>query len=489
MTRTPHHHPLRRFGSAFSWILIAALLPGCATNPATGKKQLALISESEEIAMGRQADQEIVASLGLYPDEDLQKYVSDIGLALAAESERPDLPWAFRVVDDPIVNAFALPGGFIYVTRGILGHLESEAELATVLGHEIGHVTARHGVNRLSKAQLFNLGLVAGMIAKPGLQEVGGLLQQGMGLLFLKYSRDDERQADSLGLRYAVAEEYDPRRAPDVFRVLERVAERSGSGRIPNWLATHPDPAERQENLRAEIEAMQADWSGSRVAHDPYLAKLDGMIFGPNPREGYFKDDRFYHPELRFVMEVPSGWKTQNTRQAVVAVSEEQDAIVQLTLASEADPAQAVAAVVDKEGIQSGRIERGKIHGFDAATAGFEVAGEQQTIRGRIAAIRDGDTTYQLMGYTLKERWGHYQPTLDGTIASFQRLTDRDALDVQPARLEVVRPPRSMSLEEFQRRYPSTVDLEVLALINQVEAGGEIPGGKSAKRVVGGRLP
>src|SRR6266540_5741347 len=164
-------------------LLAASTGLACARNPATGARQLSLISESREIQMGREYDQEVRSSLGLYPDSALQRYVQELGARLAARSERPNLPWTFHVVDDPVVNAFALPGGFIFVTRGILGHLRSEAQLAAVVGHEIGHVTARHTVSQITKSQLATLGLVAGMIVRPELARFGDLAQAGMQLM------------------------------------------------------------------------------------------------------------------------------------------------------------------------------------------------------------------------------------------------------------------------------------------------------------------
>ncbi len=191
---------------AFALLVALAVLPaGCATNPATGQRQLSLISENQEIQMGLEADPSVVSSMGLDPDSGRQRYVRELGMRLARVSERPNLPWTFRVIDDPVVNAFAIPGGHIYVTRGILAHLNSEAELASVIGHEIGHVTARHSVTQMSQQQLMQLGLVVGVALKPGLAKYAGVASQGMQLLFLKYSRDDESQADQLGLRYIAA--------------------------------------------------------------------------------------------------------------------------------------------------------------------------------------------------------------------------------------------------------------------------------------------
>src|SRR5512134_1704571 len=208
-----------------------ALVIACATNPATGRKQLMLVSEAQEIAMGKEADQEAVAAYGLYPDPKVQAYVNELGQRLAKASERPSLPWSFKVVDDASVNAFALPGGYIYVTRGIMTHLRSEAELAGVLGHEIGHVTGRHSAQQMSQQQLAMGGLLIGMVAVPELQQYGGLVQQGLGLLFLKFGRDDENEADQLGLRYMTREAYEPRELLEVFGVLDRVTRETGGGR------------------------------------------------------------------------------------------------------------------------------------------------------------------------------------------------------------------------------------------------------------------
>ncbi|HEX8907544.1 MAG TPA: M48 family metalloprotease, partial [Longimicrobiaceae bacterium] len=192
---------LPRRAAAGALALLAA--GSCARNPVTGHRELALISEAQEIQMGQQGAQEVAQTLGLLPDQALQDYVQRIGAALAAKSERPNLQWTFRAVDDPSPNAFALPGGYIFVTRGILNLMDSEAELAGVLGHEIGHVTARHTVQQLSRQQLAQLGLGIGSILSPTVAQLGNALGSGLQLLFLKYGRDDERQADELGFRYS----------------------------------------------------------------------------------------------------------------------------------------------------------------------------------------------------------------------------------------------------------------------------------------------
>ncbi len=465
---------------------VGSLVVGCSVNPATGERQLTLIGEAQEIQMGREADQEISASLGLYPDEAAQSYVSALGKELAARSERPGLPWSFKVVDDPIVNAFALPGGFIYVTRGIMAHLSSEAELAAVLGHEIGHVTGRHSVERLSKAQLANAGLGVGMIVSPEFRQLGDLAQMGMGLLFLKYSRDDEREADDLGLRYSLRGGYDAREMPEVFTVLKRVGEMAGAGGIPNWLATHPDPEERRQRIEGLLAGREAEFQGLKIERAAYFQRLDGMTFGPNPREGYFEDGVFYHPELAFELKFPQGWKTNNQRQTVSAVSEAQDALMQLTLAQDADTGAAVRRFLGQKGVEGGQVSNTRINGLGASWAAFEVPDEQNPLSGRVVCIRHGQNTFQLMALAKRDSWAKNNAALEGGQRSFAQLTDRRFLDVQPARLKLQRIPRAMTLREFSESYPSSIDLDSLALINHVQPDDRLEAGTTVKRVVGG---
>jgi predicted Zn-dependent protease len=477
------HRPRLTVAAAATAALIA-----CATNPATGKRQLMLVSEAQEIAMGKAADQEVAAAYGLYPDPKVQAYVERLGKRLAATSERPDLPWSFKVVDDAAVNAFALPGGYIYVTRGILTHLSSEAELVAVLGHEIGHVTARHSASQMSKQQLAMGGLVLGMVVKPELQRFGELAQQGLGLLFLKFGRDDENQADELGLRYMTREAYDPREMLEVFGVLDGVTRAEGGGaRMPDWLSTHPSPENRLARIQAQIAATGV--SGTVVHRPEYLRHLDAMVFGENPREGFFRANAFYHPDLRFQLSFPRGFETQNQRQAVVGVSKAQDALVALTLAAGASPDEAARQFFSQQGIEAGRSGRTTIGGLAAYTAFFEASTEQGVLRGQVAFVSYDGKIYRILGYTPGGRFPTYQDAFDASIRSFRPLTDPRYLGVQPRRIALVSPERQMALPEFSRIFPSTVAPETIGLINGIAANQLFARGALAKRVIGGRLP
>lgn len=463
------------------------LVAGCAVNPATGERQLSLIGEAEEIRMGQEADEQIVRQMGLYEDEELQAYVDRIGREVAAVSERPDLPWTFRVIDDPTVNAFAVPGGFVYLTRGILTHLTSEAELAGILGHEVGHITARHSVNQMSKAQLTQLGVGVGMILVPELQDFAGLAGVGMQLLFLKFGREDENESDRLGVRYMSRLGYDPGELADVMAMLERSSEiQQGSGRLPQWLSTHPDPANRVENILELASSTTTDPSSLRVERAAYMAHLDGVVFGNDPREGYFDDGVFHHPELRFRIDFPRGWRSVNTKRAVQSVSPEEDAVLLLTIAS-GSAREAMRDFSSESGVRVRDVRSTTLDGLPAVAGDFQATTERTTLVGRVAFVEHVGSTFRLLGYTPSGVWRERTREVVRTIESFAVERDPDVLDARPDRIDLVEPDAAMPVSTFMERYPSAVGPEIVELINMVPAGGRFPAGETAKRVAGGR--
>lgn len=476
--------PARAWATSLTLAVLAAWAGACATNPATGRRQLMLVSEAQEIEMGRQADREVGGAYGIYPDAALQAYLQGLGKDLSGRSERPALPWTFRVVDDPVVNAFALPGGFIYVTRGILAHFDSEAQLAAVLAHEIGHVTARHSADQISRQQFAMLGLGVGMIVKPELERFAGVAQAGLGLLFLKFGRDHEREADSLGLRYLLGGGYAPEEMSAVFRMLDQLGA-EGAPRLPDWLSTHPSPQDRLERIEAGIPKPSPRGTVNR---DAYLQRLDGLVFGENPREGFFRGSAFLHPELRFRFDFPRGFKLQNRRDAVVGVSPEQDAAISITLARAESPAAAAREFLSQQGLASPGARRSGARGFEAVECPFEADVQNGSVRGTALFLADQSRVYRLLGYSVAARWPAYAPTLEGSLGSFSRLTESRALDAQPARLALVRLDSDMNLAEFAARYPGA-PAGTLALINQVSPNNLLRRGQVAKRVVAGRLP
>ncbi|MDQ1348306.1 MAG: hypothetical protein QG573_1680 [Acidobacteriota bacterium] len=461
---------------------------GCASNPATGKSQLNFYSEAQEIEMGRQADREISAQMGIVEDPALQGYVSELGRRLAAKSERPHLPWSFKVMDDASVNAFALPGGFIYVTRGILGHLSSEAELAGVLGHEIGHVTAQHSVNQLSKQQLAQGGLLLGMIVVPEVAQAADLATVGLGALFLKYGRDDERQADDLGLRYMSGTGYEVRALPKVFALLGKVGAAEGGGRVPNWLASHPDPGDREKRAGALIT--ERAYPRGEVAGDTYLRRMDGLPFGPDPRRGFFEQGVFYHPELAFELHLPADWKRANETSRVLALHPDEIAMVELRVAEGATAAEAAGSFAAKQGIAVTARDRARPHGLTAERVDFAVARSQGgSLPGRAHFVEHGGKVFAIYGLATPERWREVAGAIDATLASFAPLRDAARLAARPQEIELVELPEAMSFDEFLARYPSSAPAATVALVNGVEDRSRaLAAGSLWKRIVGRRF-
>lgn len=465
--------------------IVGLTLSHCASNLATGERHFNLISESQEIQMGREADAQIISSLGLYPDSGLQRYVQELGSQMARSSERPNLPWTFRVIDDPAVNAFALPGGFIYVTRGLMAHVMNEAQLAAVIGHEIGHVTAQHSVHRMSEQQLTQLGVVAGMMIKPDLQRYGDYVNAGLGLLSLKYSRDDENQADHLGLRYMVREDHDPREMIEVFDMLNNVTQASGGSRVPEWLATHPSPTNRGERLQKELDTLSVNPANLTVNQNSYLSLLDGVVFGENPREGYFVENRYFHPELEFEFTFPRDWQTANLREGVVAVGPNREAILQITMSDAPSASEGSRAFFQQDGIQGERQEATTINGLPTVSAQFRAQDGEQSLRGRAMFVELEGNTYQLLGYSSDQLWSKYERASTDALRSFRRVTDPDILRAQPMRLEIVTVTQRVSLEQLARQERSPVLLELLALINQTTTSAQFNVGDRVKMVTG----
>ena len=445
-----------------------------------------LVSEDQEIEMGQQAMLEVDATMGLYEDPALQAYVDSVGQAMATVAERPELPWTFKVVDDPVINAFALPGGPVYLARGIMAYFNSEAEMASVLGHEIGHITARHSVEQITRAQLMQVGLVASVVLVPELRPFGDALGGGLGMLFLKFGRDDESQSDELGFRYMTRLGYDPQGAVDMFEILERQRDASGSS-IPEWQSTHPDPGNRVLAAEQRMASLQID--GGIVRRDEYLQHIDGMMFGEDPAQGFFVEGRFVHPDLRLQFRFPEGWATQNAPTSVLAQSPERDAVMQVTPSEGSTPEEAASAFFDQQGIERLGARSRTVNGLRAVQGTFRVTGEQGTLDGQVLFVKHGDFVFRFMGYTTTSRMGTYAVTFERSLESFAPMNEERWINLLPKRLEIVRVPAEMTAERFFQRFPSTVNLETVRLINGWEAGHVIPAGDLVKRVVGEGVP
>ncbi|HOS99734.1 MAG TPA: M48 family metalloprotease, partial [Acidobacteriota bacterium] len=332
-------------------VVVAAALViwsmSCAKNPVTGKRELMLISTADEIALGKQLDPEILQTYGKYSNPELDAYVAALGHKLGALSHRPDLTYTVQVVDSDVVNAFAVPGGYVYLTRGMLSYLNDEAELAGVMSHEIGHIAARHSVHQYSQAQLAMLGLGVGSMFSETFQKYAGIAQLGLSMLFLKFSRDDERQADALGVEYASRAGFDANHMANMFVTLERLNPGSDRSGLPGWFSTHPNPPDRIAAIQRDAQVWRDKLAGTAFVtnRDGYLGRLEGLVFGEDPRQGYVEGQAFYHPQLAFQFPVPSGWKVNNTAAQVQLYARERDTATVKTVS--ADASAVVLALTD----------------------------------------------------------------------------------------------------------------------------------------------
>lgn len=375
--------PARALGLA-----LAVLLAGCGStvvNPVSGRAERTVMSLSQELEQGRRAHQSVLKEYGTLQNPALQAYVNTLGQKLAAQSHRAELEWHFTVLDSPEVNAFALPGGYVYVTRGLMAYMESEADLAGVIGHEIGHVTARHGAQRATRQQNAGLGVLAATVLGAvlesrgvgGATDLAGQVSQGVAAGYVAaYSREQELQADQLGAEYLSRSHYDPRHMIDVIQVLkdqERFAadQARAQGRpAPSgggWLASHPSNEERLQRIRDEAATLAGN-SGTKPLDEgrsAFLKTIEGMPYGDSPAQGLVRGRQFLHPELDIALTAPEGWQIQNGTETLTLMAPGRDAALQL----QALPARATVsheAILRQWGAEQGRTETRRINGLAA---------------------------------------------------------------------------------------------------------------------------
>ena len=480
-------------------LLVGLLLAACSIQESaiTGDKRAYGYSWEQEIQIGQDADQQIQQSYGLYDSDALQQYVNNIGQEMLAVShmQREDTPshykdteFYFRLLDSPVINAFALPGGYIYVTRGLLAHLDNEAQLAVVLGHEIGHVAARHASQRAFIQQMGQIALVGGAIAGqhfldiPGgdLLGIGGMAAQ---MLFLSYSRDDERESDRLGVEYAAMQRYRSAEGAQFFVSLDRLSEQSGQS-LPNWQSTHPDPADRATSIPELAEVWrEKGYEQTIVNTDQYMGMLDEMVFGDNPREGFTRNSTFYHPGMKFQFSYPDGWQVINQRSLVAVVNNDQNAVSIMRLDSESANAEAsVNEFLNQDGIttsgKSGVTSRG-LQAFQAEAIGQTEDGAN--LKFYLYSVEYDGMIYRFINYTTLDSYGSYESQFKEITSGFMELTDSDILNIQPVRLQTVKTTRSGTFSSF---LPSNIESltvavtpEDLAIMNQVELDEHIESG------------
>ena len=497
---------VKRRAAVAAGLLVVLMASGCATTSrdlVSGSKRGFGYSWTQQVQLGRESDPQIVGQFGSYTDAELSAYVDRIGQKLLAVSHlrRPTAPaevqntaFTFRVLDSPVVNAFALPGGYIYVTRGLLANLENEAQLAVVLGHEIGHVARQHAARQAFEAQRAQFGLlgaallgqaVLGGNAAQAISQFGG---QGLQLLLLKYGREDEMESDQLGVEYATLAGYKAEEGAEFFISLKRIGQKAGET-LPEFLSTHPDPGNREVRIRQLAAEWDARTPGSSetVAEAEYDAQIDGITFGENPRQGFVENGTFYHPDLRFQFVIPQGFQLQNDAQQVV-FGNGQGTVGALTLAQGTSAEASARTFASQQGVQVLDSGTDTINGLRAAYVAAEAQTQQGAVRTIQLFIEYGGRVYNLAALGAPAALAQYQNAYLATFRSFRPLTDARVLAVQPAKLDVITANRDGTLRDFvPSPLPRDITLEDIAIANQVTADARVTRGARFKTVAVGR--
>ena len=481
-------------GSVFSLIF----LNNCARNPVTGKRQVVLMSEAQELAMGKEADPQIVAQYGLYDDKALQAFISEKGKKMAAISHRPNINYEFKIVDTDVLNAFAVPGGYVYFTRGIMAYFNNEAQFAGVLGHETGHITARHTVAQQRNALFGQLGILAGVIINPELGRFAETASQGLGLLFLKFGRDAERQADALGVEYSSKIGYDAKEMADFFLTLERKSEGTESAALPTFLSSHPNPGDRY----VTVNKLATEWkqklnlTNAIVNRNTYLQRIEGLVYGEDPRQGFLENNIFYHPQLKFQFPTPANWNYQNTPQRVQLAPKDGKALLMMTLAPGNNLQEAANTMLQQNNLRALESQPTTVNGLPAIAIVAEPQ-PQQTQQGqpqqqqqqasvRILSylIEYNKSIYLLLGVTSAADFNQYYPVFKNTMEGFKQLTDQVKINKKPERIRNKTVSKSITLQQALKNY-NTPDarLNELAILNGMNLTDKVPAGMMIKTI------
>jgi len=482
----------------FCFVLSFIFLNNCARNPVTGKRQVVLMSEAQEIAMGQEADPQIIAQYGLYDDKALQQFITEKGKAMAAISHRPNINYEFKVVDSDVINAFAVPGGYVYFTRGIMAHFNNEAQFAGVLGHETGHITARHTVAQQRNALFGQLGILAGVIINPELGRFAQTASQGLGILFLKFGRDAERQSDELGVEYSSKIGYDAKEMADFFKTLERKSEGTESAELPTFLSSHPDPGDRY----VTVNKLAVEWkqklklTNALVNRNTYLKRIEGLVYGEDPRQGYLDNNVFYHPELKFQFPTPSNWNYQNSPQRVQLAPKDGKALLMMMLAPGNNLQEAASTMLQQNGLRSLESQQTTVNGLNAITIIAEPQpqqtqqGQQQqqqqqpSVRILSYLIEYNKTIYLLLGATSATDFNQYYPIFRNTMEGFRALTDQAKINKKPERIRNKTIAKSATLEQVFKSYNvPTARLNELAILNGMNLTDVVPAGMMIKTI------
>ncbi|MGK8437601.1 M48 family metalloprotease [Ectopseudomonas hydrolytica] len=463
---------------ALTLCLICSWLAGCAVNPATGRTDFVMMSERQELDLGARYNQEILKQYPRYEDAKLQAYIQRVGERVARSSHRNQLNYVFTLVDSPDINAFALPGGYIYIHRGLLAYLNSEAELAAVLGHEVGHVTARHSVRQQSQSTAWSLLGHAAAIGT-GVGAVGDLTNV-MGNAFVRgYGRDMELEADGLGAQYLARSGYDPQAMIEVVKVLKnqedfaraqaaKRGEAPAAGGYHGLFDTHPDNDRRLQEVIGPARALAV--GNQEVGRDAFLQMLDGLVFGDSAASGIRRGRHFYHGELDFTLSYPQGWQLVNRPDVLIGHSADEQAFIAMTLEpadKRLSPAEFLRKRAGSQRLVAGEeLRLGALQGYTAVLQG-------QSARRAAVIYRDDNAYLFIAAVRGRASLETEDQRFLEVIRSYRPLKADERKLAEPVRLHLVRAKAGQSLAALTKEVPQQGDGEAqLRLLNGLYPDG-----------------
>jgi predicted Zn-dependent protease len=483
---------------ALALAAIAALVSGCmqARSPATGRTFSTPVSESQEAEIGADEHPKILAEFGGAYDEipALNRYVDSVGQFVAATSERPEVKYTFTLLNSSDINAFALPGGYIYITRGLLALAVNEAEMAGVLGHEVGHVTARHTAERLGKAQQAQAGLMIGTLlgailgGEQGAQMAGALGSEVAGGYLGQYSQSQEFEADTLGVRYLKRATYDPQAMASFLAALDantrlqaRLAGNEAAADSYDWKQSHPRTPER---VQQAINAAGPAEPNAMLARNEYLKQIDGMMFGDDPKQGVVRGRDFIHPDLRLAFTVPQGYRIQNQPDAVIAQGQNGALIFDMGPSNVGD----LAAYVQSQWNPKARVEnvqRVNINGMEGATGIAQGTISNQKATFRLLAVRFVDNRiYRFLFAAPQDRFNAQEAAFSGTANSFRQISAGEASGFKPKRIRLVTVQAGDTIDSLANRMAvDEAKLDWFKVLNRLDQGQPLQAGQVVKIV------
>ncbi len=461
------------------------IISSCAVNPVTGEQDLVLLSESDELALGRKTNAEVLKQYTVYENPALQNYVQNIGTKLAAKSHRSNLTYSFTVLDSKEVNAFALPGGYIYITRGLMAYLNSEAELAAVLGHEIGHVTARHSVRQHSATQLTNIGAALTSIFVPGMTQASDqLVQFAGGALLRGYGRTHELEADRLGAEYLARTNYNPEAMLDVISVLknQEVFDRKlaqAKGREPRAyhgvFSTHPDSDTRLQEVIDMAKGLNESGTVNFVGRDEYISLIDNLVFGDSPQGGILRGRNFYHEDLGFSMRFPQKWNMTNLPDRILLTTADGNALMQISAEDVDNRLSPRNFMIQRMGLNNLEHESPlNINGHSAHTGISVITNKQGSIPARFTVIYFQQRAYIITGMAEGNRLAEYDDAILATAKSFHSLTTDEKVLAKPIRINIEKANSETRFSRLAKQSPLESHAESqLRLLNAKYPTGE----------------